>query len=154
MSDASSATYTDGVMLYLPEPAQAVVTGLELVQRIPDQGLPCARIGINSGPVVFQHGDDFGRTVNVAARITDHARPGEVLVSDSVVTATSGPRGGALPADRPDHPQRRADPGQRRNRVAPCAQPWCDGGVEVRGFEPLASSVRGRRSAGLSYTPR
>jgi hypothetical protein len=27
------------------------------------------------------------------------------------------------------------------------------GGVEVRGFEPLASSVRGRRSAGLSYTP-
>ena len=28
------------------------------------------------------------------------------------------------------------------------------GGVEVRGFEPLASSVRGRRSAGLSYTPR
>jgi hypothetical protein len=26
-------------------------------------------------------------------------------------------------------------------------------GVEVRGFEPLASSVRGRRSAGLSYTP-
>ena len=27
-------------------------------------------------------------------------------------------------------------------------------GVEVRGFEPLASSVRGRRSAGLSYTPR
>jgi hypothetical protein len=26
-------------------------------------------------------------------------------------------------------------------------------GVEVRGFEPLTSSVRGRRSAGLSYTP-
>src|SRR6266702_7545837 len=27
-------------------------------------------------------------------------------------------------------------------------------GVEVRGFETLASSVRGRRSAGQSYTPR
>ncbi len=26
--------------------------------------------------------------------------------------------------------------------------------VEVRGFEPLTSSVRGKRSAGLSYTPR
>ena len=25
--------------------------------------------------------------------------------------------------------------------------------MEVRGFEPLASSVRGKRSAGLSYTP-
>jgi hypothetical protein len=30
----------------------------------------------------------------------------------------------------------------RRNRVAPCALSWCDVGVEVRGFEPLASSVR------------
>jgi hypothetical protein len=27
-------------------------------------------------------------------------------------------------------------------------------GVEVRGFEPLASSVRGKRSTGLSHTPR
>ena len=26
--------------------------------------------------------------------------------------------------------------------------------VEVRGFEPLASAVRGQRSTGLSYTPR
>jgi adenylate cyclase len=83
----------DGVMFYFPEPAQAVVAGLELVQRIPDQGLPRARVGVNSGPVVFQDGDYFGRTVNVAARITDYARPGEVLVSDSVVTATNGPRG-------------------------------------------------------------
>ena len=33
----------------------------------------------------FQDGDYFGRTVNVAARITDYARPGEVLVSDQVV---------------------------------------------------------------------
>jgi hypothetical protein len=30
----------------------------------------------------------------------------------------------------------------RRNRMAPCALSWCDVGVEVRGFEPLASSVR------------
>jgi adenylate cyclase len=50
-------------------------------------------MGVNSGPVVFQDGDYFGRTVNVAARITDYARPGEVLVSDSVVTAANGPQG-------------------------------------------------------------
>ena len=47
--------------------------------------LPLARIGLHSGPVVFQNGDSFGRTVNISARITDHARPGEVLVSDQVV---------------------------------------------------------------------
>ena len=50
-------------------------------------------MGVNSGPFVFQDGDYFGATVNVAARVTDYARPGEVLVSDSVVTATSGPHG-------------------------------------------------------------
>jgi adenylate cyclase len=83
----------DGVMFYFPDPAQAVLAGLVLVERIPDQGLPRARMGVNSGPVVFQDGDYFGRTVNVAARITDYARPGEVLVSDSVATATNGPHG-------------------------------------------------------------
>jgi adenylate cyclase len=78
----------DGVMFHFPEPAQGVLCGLELVDRVPRVGLPMARVGVHSGPVVFQHGDYFGRTVNVAARITDHARPGEVLVSDAVVTAT------------------------------------------------------------------
>jgi adenylate cyclase len=72
-------------MFHFPEPAQSVRCGLELVDRIPQAGLPLARVGLHSGPVVFQDGDYFGRTVNIAARITDYARPGEVLVSDQVV---------------------------------------------------------------------
>jgi adenylate cyclase len=76
----------DGVMFHFPDPAQGVRCGLELVDRLPRVGLPLARVGLHSGPVVFQNGDYFGRTVNVAARITDYARPGEVLVSDQVVT--------------------------------------------------------------------
>ena len=36
---------------------------------------------------------------------------------------------------------------RRQAEVRPCVT------VEVRGFEPLTSSVRGKRSAGLSYTP-
>jgi hypothetical protein len=32
----------------------------------------------------------------------------------------------------------------RRNRPVACAMSWCDVGVEVRGSEPLASSVRER----------
>ena len=35
--------------------------------------------------MVFQDGDYFGRTVNLAARIAGHAGPGQVLVSDQVV---------------------------------------------------------------------
>jgi adenylate cyclase len=41
-----------------------------------------ARIGINAGTLVQQEGDFFGRTVNVAARIADYAKPHEVLVSE------------------------------------------------------------------------
>jgi adenylate cyclase len=44
-----------------------------------------ARIGINAGAVVVQEGDYFGKTVNVASRIADHARPREVLVSDEAM---------------------------------------------------------------------
>jgi adenylate cyclase len=40
--------------------------------------------------VVFQGGDYFGRTVNVAARIAEYARPGEVLVTDQVLDAADG----------------------------------------------------------------
>jgi adenylate cyclase len=75
----------DGVMFHFPDPAQGVCCGLELVDRVPRVGLPQARVGLHSGPVVFQDGDYFGGTVNIAARITDYARPGEVLVSDQVV---------------------------------------------------------------------
>ena len=39
--------------------------------------------------MVFQEGDYFGRTVNVAARIADYARPGEVLVTQEVVEAAA-----------------------------------------------------------------
>jgi class 3 adenylate cyclase len=40
--------------------------------------------------VVFQEGDYFGRTVNIAARIAEYARSGEVLVSREVVDAAAG----------------------------------------------------------------
>jgi adenylate cyclase len=41
--------------------------------------------------VLFQEGDYFGRTVNIASRIADYARPGEVVVSQEVVEATDDP---------------------------------------------------------------
>ncbi len=37
-----------------------------------------------------EEGDYYGQTVNVAARIADYARPGEVLVSQEVVDASGG----------------------------------------------------------------
>jgi adenylate cyclase len=77
----------DGVMLYFRDPGQGVLAALEMVDGIERQGLPPAHVGLHAGPVIFQEGDYFGRTVNVAARIADEARPGEVLVSQEVVDA-------------------------------------------------------------------
>jgi adenylate cyclase len=54
-------------------------------------GLPPAHVGLHAGPVLFQEGDYFGRTVNAAARIADYARPGEVLVTQEVVEASTEP---------------------------------------------------------------
>ena len=75
----------DGVMFHFPDPLGGVRCALELVERTPQAGLPRSRVGLTSGPVVVRDGDYFGRTVNVAARIADYARPGEVLVTDDVV---------------------------------------------------------------------
>jgi class 3 adenylate cyclase len=80
----------DGVMFYFDDPSAAVRTGLELVEQTPATVDVRARVGINSGNVVFRDGDYFGRTVNVASRIVDYARPGEVLVSDEVREHWSG----------------------------------------------------------------
>ena len=80
----------DGVMLYFPEPGQAVLASLDMVEGVAVHALPPARVGIHAGPVVFQEGDYFGRTVNVAARIGEYARPGEVLVTQDVVDAADG----------------------------------------------------------------
>jgi adenylate cyclase len=82
----------DGVMVHYRKPAGAVRSALELVEEIPEAGLPPAHVGVAAGPVVVQGGDYFGRTVNLAARIASRAGPGQVLVSQSV--AESAPPAG------------------------------------------------------------
>jgi adenylate cyclase len=78
----------DGVMFYFREPGDAVLAAVEMVAVVGRHGLPPAHVGIHAGPVVFQEGDYFGRTVNLAARIGEYARPGEVLVTQEVVDAS------------------------------------------------------------------
>ena len=77
----------DGVMFYFPDPGDGVLAALDMVEGVAAEALPPARVGIHAGPVVFQEGDYFGRTVNIAARIAEYARPGEVLVTQEVVDA-------------------------------------------------------------------
>ncbi len=85
----------DGVMVHFQEPAGAVLSALQMVQQLPQAGLPPAHVGVAAGPVVAQGGDYFGRTVNLAARIAARAGAGQVLVSESVAEAAS-PQGVAF----------------------------------------------------------
>ncbi len=75
----------DGAMLDFPDATTAVPAILELVSSIEAAGLPPGHAGIAAGPVVQRDGDVYGRTVNLASRISSRAGAGQVLVSQAVV---------------------------------------------------------------------
>jgi adenylate cyclase len=75
----------DGGMFHFKEPQAAVLAGLDMVESASGAELPPMHIGIHAGPVIFQDGDVYGRTVNLASRIASHAAGGEVLASEETV---------------------------------------------------------------------
>jgi adenylate cyclase len=75
----------DGVLLHFADPGDAVRASLELVVQAPAEGLPPAHIGVNAGPMLYDQGDYFGRTVNLASRIAAQADAGRVYVGESLV---------------------------------------------------------------------
>ena len=82
----------DGGMFHFRDPAGAVAAGLDMVEEAPAIGLPPAHIGIHTGPVIFQDGDVYGRTVNLASRLASVAQAGEVIVSEEVAQRSEGAR--------------------------------------------------------------
>jgi class 3 adenylate cyclase len=77
----------DGVMFRFRDPASAVRGALEVVQATVPVGLPPAHVGMHTGALIERDGDVFGRTVNLASRISGKAGPGEVLVTREIVDA-------------------------------------------------------------------
>jgi adenylate cyclase len=77
----------DGVMFHFADAGPGILAALSMVEGVADAGLPPAHVGLHAGPVLFQEGDYYGSTVNIASRIADYARPGEVLVSQAAVDA-------------------------------------------------------------------
>jgi adenylate cyclase len=78
-------------MVYFRDPGAGVLFALAMQEEIPAADLPQVHVGIAAGTVVFQDGDYFGRTVNLASRIAAHATAGQVLVNAEVANATTDP---------------------------------------------------------------
>ncbi len=80
----------DGVMFRFRDAAAGVRGALEVIGETAPLGLPPAHVGMHIGAVIERDGDVFGRTVNLASRLSGKAGPGEVLVSREVVDACEG----------------------------------------------------------------
>ncbi|MGH9187439.1 MAG: adenylate/guanylate cyclase domain-containing protein, partial [Acidimicrobiales bacterium] len=73
----------DGLLVTFPVPDAAVHAAVELLDAAPE---PLRlRAGLNWGDVVITRDDVIGHVVNVAARVTESAKGGEVLVTEAVV---------------------------------------------------------------------
>lgn len=78
----------DEVMLAFDDCATALFRLGTLLSRCRDEPrLPLTRTGVHSGPVLRRAGDMFGSTVNIAARLTSLAGPGELLTSKAMAEA-------------------------------------------------------------------
>ena len=86
-------TIGDAVMLVSAEPAPLIEASLALIAAAEAEGeeFPWLRAGLASGPTLPQSGDYYGRSVNLASRITGIARPGSVLV-DAATREIAGDR--------------------------------------------------------------
>jgi len=79
----------DGVHFHFRDPGDAVKASLEIVESVHPRGLPPAHIGVNAGPMIYDEGDYFGRTVNIAARIASQASADQVFVGEDARRAVT-----------------------------------------------------------------
>lgn len=84
-------TLGDGVLAEFtaPEPAIAAAFAIQTLSRQLNEGAAAGteirlRMGLDAGEVMVTGGDVYGRRVNVAARLTKLAGPGEILASGAV----------------------------------------------------------------------
>jgi adenylate cyclase len=74
-------TVGDEVLFVTEQPGDGAEIALQLVEQLDeDETLPELRIGLAVGPVVTRFGDVYGEVVNIASRLTTHARPGRILI--------------------------------------------------------------------------
>jgi adenylate cyclase len=74
----------DGILAVFENAADALHAGLEIQKACKSLGKYEIRIGLQSGEIIFDHGDVFGDAVNVASRIQSVGIPSSIVFSDRV----------------------------------------------------------------------
>lgn len=81
------------LMCAFADPVSAVevasIMQRNLDELMDDEIVSQLRVGLHLGPVVEDDGDLFGDTVNIAARMTAIARPGQIICTEETVDALS-----------------------------------------------------------------
>jgi adenylate cyclase len=85
----------DGVLVRFDDGSAAAAGTLDVLDALPSAGLPTGHAGVAAGPLIARDGDVFGRTVNLAARISDVAPDGRLYVPRTLASS--------LPANRFEH---------------------------------------------------
>lgn len=78
----------DEVLFVVGDVAEALDLALALQDEVPDDDeLIELRVGMAYGEVLPRYGDVYGPTVNIASRLTSHARPGTILLDEDLTAA-------------------------------------------------------------------
>lgn len=75
-------TIGDAVFFVADDARRGAAVALDLAEAFPAGGATPVRVGLVWGQVLARFGDVYGTPVNLAARLTAEAAPGEVLVDD------------------------------------------------------------------------
>jgi adenylate cyclase len=87
-------TLGDEILYVADSPAEAADIALRLASGVKTHvEVPDVRVGLASGPVLTLHGDVFGTTVNRSSRLTSFARPGTVLIDESLAESLADEEG-------------------------------------------------------------
>lgn len=93
----------DGILLVAEDAAPAVRTAIRFRDAIEREPLfPMVRMGLGAGRVVERDGAYFGTPLNVTARVTAHARAGQILCTEPIAAAARG-LATSLPVPPPRH---------------------------------------------------
>ena len=74
----------DGAMATFRTSSDAIYCAIRIQKQLQDEPDLNLRIGVHVGEIILEDGDAYGDGINVASRIQTEAKPGQIVVSNSV----------------------------------------------------------------------